>query len=178
MWIIQSARRHRSLARRTYMHSNSIQGTVWGNYVVMVTSPVRTIGAVTTFSLGIGPHYNGCGAFCKYLSRFNIAHSVTYVMVKVLYSDVTVLWEFSKLLRAVFRVINMSSVTSNSSMRSAYRATIGLRRGFKSFRYTVFMCDNFAFNSSVDKIMYSRLTIEVVITETATLRLFLCHILV
>ncbi|XP_059050085.1 annexin B9-like isoform X2 [Achroia grisella] len=30
----------------------------------------------------------------------------------------------------------MSSVTSNSSMRSAYRATIGLRRGLKSFRYT------------------------------------------
>lgn len=32
----------------------------------------------------------------------------------------------------------MSSVTSKSSMRSAYRATIGVRRGFKSFRYTVF----------------------------------------
>ncbi|XP_026742565.1 annexin B9-like isoform X3 [Trichoplusia ni] len=30
----------------------------------------------------------------------------------------------------------MSSVTSNSSMRSAYRASIGIRRGFKSFRYT------------------------------------------
>ncbi|XP_041977140.1 annexin B9-like isoform X2 [Aricia agestis] len=30
----------------------------------------------------------------------------------------------------------MSSVTSNSSMRSVYRASIGLRRGFKSFRYT------------------------------------------
>lgn len=32
----------------------------------------------------------------------------------------------------------MSSVTSNSSMRSIYRASIGIRRGFKSFRYTVF----------------------------------------
>ncbi|XP_048479332.1 annexin B9 isoform X2 [Plutella xylostella] len=32
--------------------------------------------------------------------------------------------------------MNMSSVTSHSSMRSAYRATIGVRRGFKSFRYT------------------------------------------
>ncbi|XP_072944330.1 annexin B9-like isoform X2 [Epargyreus clarus] len=30
----------------------------------------------------------------------------------------------------------MSSVTSNSSMRSVYRASIGVRRGFKSFRYT------------------------------------------
>ncbi|XP_026494802.1 annexin B9-like isoform X2 [Vanessa tameamea] len=30
----------------------------------------------------------------------------------------------------------MSSVTSNSSMRSIYRASIGIRRGFKSFRYT------------------------------------------
>lgn len=69
---------------------------------------------------------------------------VTHGMVKGSYSDVTVFFERSQSFRGRFcRVINMSSVTSNSSMRSAYRATIGLRRGFKSFRYTVFMCDGF-----------------------------------